>query len=38
MKAMIIRLGFLLECMRRLLWLSAMLEISYQLKGILVEV
>jgi hypothetical protein len=38
MKAMLIRLGFLLECMHKLQWLPDVLGINYRLKGILMEV
>ena len=37
MKAMLIRLGFLLECMRRLQFLPTVHEINYKLKGNSVE-
>ena len=38
MKAMLIRLVFLLECKHRLLWLPTVLGNHYQIKGILVKV
>lgn len=37
MKVMLIRLNCLQECIHRLQWLPAVLEINYLLKGILVE-